>query len=105
MKMDRLMKRQIFQAIILPVFLPVVLGFTNTVLADTGHDHEYKLEFSFFSLVQPLGVCTLGSLVVTFTLGLFRKKLGRRFLKIHMTFALLTIIFALCHGILVLVLY
>ena len=105
MKMDRLMKRQILQTIILPVLLLMVFCFADTVLAGTGHDHEYKLEFSLFSLVQPLGVCTLGSLLVTFTLGLFRKKLGKRFLKIHMAFASLTIIFALCHGILVLVLY
>ena len=99
------MKKQILQAIILSVVLLVVFCFVDTVLAETGHDHEHKPDFSFFSLVRPLGLCTLGSLLVTFTLGLFRKKFGKRFLKIHRTFALLTIIFALCHGILVLVLY
>ncbi len=99
------MQTQILQAMILSVFLLVVFCFVDTVLADTEHDHEHKLEFSFFSLVRPLGVCTLSSLLVTFTLGLFRKKLGKRFLKIHRTFAWLTLIFALCHGILVLMLY
>ena len=88
-------------------FLSMVLCFTGAVLADQGHnhEHEHEFDFSFFSLVRPLGICALGSLLVTFTLGLFRKKLGKRFLKIHRAFAWLTIIFALCHGILVLVLY
>ena len=86
-------------------FLLLVLCFTNAVLADQGHSHEHEFKFSFFSLVRPLGVCALASLLVTFSLGLLRKKLGKRFLKIHRIFAWLTIIFALCHGILVLVLY
>jgi len=86
-------------------FLLIIVCFTSPVLADQDHSQEHEFNFSFFSLVRPLGVCALASLLVTFSLGLLRKKLGKRFLKIHRTFAWLTITFALCHGILVLVLY
>ena len=89
-------------------FLPlIVLCFMNTVLVADAHDHEHGhgFEFSFFSLVKLLGLCALGFLLATFTTGLFRKKFGKRFLKIHKTSAYLTIIFALCHGILVLIVF
>ncbi len=71
----------------------------------SNHDHEHKFGVSLFSFVKPLGICALGSALVTFITGLFRKKLGRRFLKVHKIFAWLTVGFALCHGILVLVLF
>jgi len=99
------MKTQIARVMFLLVFSLVVFCFANAVLADTAHDHEHKLEFSLFSLVRPLGVCALVSVLVTFITGLFRRKIGRRFLKIHKTFAFLTIAFALCHGILVMILF
>ena len=83
----------------------MVLCFTSTVLAEQGHRYEHGFNFSFFSLVRPLGVCALGSLLATFSTGLFRKRFGKHSFKIHRTFAWLTIIFALCHGVLVLVLY
>lgn len=85
----------------------VFLYFTNTVFADqiNGSTQEDKFAFSLFSFVKPLGVCTLGLLLITFSSGLFRKKLKRRFMKTHTIFAWLTIIFALCHGILVAVLF
>ena len=74
---------------------------------DAGHKHSHSEHgtFSLFSLVKPLGICALSSLLITFLMGLFRRKLGRRFLKLHMTFAFLTVIIALFHGILVLVLF
>jgi phosphoglycerol transferase MdoB-like AlkP superfamily enzyme len=82
----------------------LLLCLTNIVLADETHEHEHKFEFSLFSLIRPLGICALVAVSVTFITGLFRKKLGRRFLKVHKTFAWLAIAFALGHGILVLVL-
>lgn len=99
------MKAQIARIMFLSVFLLVFFGFTNAVLAGTVHNHEHKLEFSLFSLVRPLGICALASALVTFITGLARRKIGRGFLKIHKTFAFLTIAFALCHGILVMILF
>jgi hypothetical protein len=80
----------------------------NVLAAEsTGHEHRsnWRWSFSLFSLVKPLGICALSSLLITFLAGLFRRKLGQRFLKLHMIFAFLTVIIALFHGILVLVLF
>lgn len=103
------MKRQTVKSLfILTIlfFLSVALYFTSTVLADQGHNHdEHEFNFSLFSLVRPLGICALGLLLATFSTGLFRKEFGKHSLKTHRTLAWLTIIVALSHGILVLVLY
>ena len=66
---------------------------------------ERGISLSAVSLVRPLGICALSLLLVTFLTGLFRRRLGRRFLKIHKTFAFLTVGIALCHGLLVLLLF
>jgi len=68
------------------------------------HEHEHELSLSPISLVRPLGVGALSSLLIAFLTGLFRRQLGRRFLGIHKVFAFITVVVALCHGILVLVL-
>lgn len=70
-----------------------------------GQAAEAGQAFSWISLVEPLGICALSCALVTFATGLARRKLGRRFLKIHKTFAWLTVGVALCHGILVLSLF
>ncbi len=69
------------------------------------HEHEHGFSLSLVSVVRPLGICALGSLVITFLTGLFRRRLGRRFLKTHKIFAFITVVIALCHGVLVLVLF
>ena len=92
----------------------LVISFSGFALCETvlasqgaGHEHEHGGggSFSLFSLVKPLGITALSCLLVTFLAGLFRRKLGRRFLKIHTMFAMLTVIIALLHGILVLILF
>jgi len=70
----------------------------------TVHEHT-AASFSLFLLVKPLGVSTLTLLLLTFLAGLFRRKLGRRFLRVHKTLAFLTVALALFHGILVLILF
>ena len=79
--------------------------FPSVALADATGEHESKSGISLISFVQPLGICALGFVLVTFTTGLFRRKLGKRFLKVHRAFAWFTVGFALCHGILVSVLF
>lgn len=89
------------------MFAVALIGFTSVALANegSGHNHEHEFDFSLFSLVQPLGICALSLLLVTLLTGLFRRKLGKRFLKVHRLLAFATILVALSHGILVLVLY
>jgi len=83
-----------------------LVGFNRVAMADEHeHSHDGPGSFPLFSLVKPLGICAISSLLITFLIGLFRRKLGRRFLKVHMIFAFLTIIIALSHGILVLLLF
>jgi hypothetical protein len=78
----------------------------QTATADElEHNHSNRTSFHLFSLVKPLGISALSSLAITFLIGLFRRKLGQRFLKLHITFASLTVTIALLHGILVLVLF
>ncbi len=61
--------------------------------------------FSTFTLIEVLGVCALVSLSITFLTGLFRKKIGRKFLMVHRLFAWLTVILALSHGITVMIVF
>lgn len=94
-------------AITMLVLLLVLYCLSDTALADEGdaHGHEHESGISLFSFVKPLGISALSCLLVTFVAGLFRRKLGKRFLRIHKTFAWLTVGLALCHGFLVLALF
>lgn len=87
------------------VFLPAVLYLPSVALAGESGSGGHEFGFSTFSFIKLLGGCALGSALATFGTGLFRRKLGRRFLKVHKIFAWVTVGFALCHGILILVLF
>jgi hypothetical protein len=94
-------------AIAMLILILVLSCLSDTAMADEGgtHVHEHPAGISLFSFVKPLGICALGLVLITFCTGLFRRKLGRRFLKVHKVCAWLTAGFALCHGILVLALF
>lgn len=94
-------------AVTMLVLLFVLFGLSNAALADEGvsHEHEHGFDFSLFSFVKPLGICALSLVLITFCTGLFRRKLGRRFLKVHKVCAFSTVVLALSHGILVLSLF
>jgi cytochrome b561 len=83
----------------------VLLVFSFPSIALAGQDGDHGSEISWFSFIKPLGLCALSCALVTFATGLFRRKIGKQFLRIHKTFAWLTVAFALCHGILVLSLF
>jgi DMSO/TMAO reductase YedYZ heme-binding membrane subunit len=61
--------------------------------------------FSFVSLIKPLGAIALTLLLITAATGLFRRRLGRRFMKVHKTFAWLTVAAALSHAVLIVILF
>jgi hypothetical protein len=94
-------------AIAILILILVLSCLSNTAVADEGgvHEHDHGFDFSLFSLVKPLGICALSLVLITFCTGLFRRKLGRRFLKVHKLCAWLAAGLALCHGILVLSLF
>jgi len=60
---------------------------------------------TLFSLVEPLGIATLSFVSATLLTGLFRRKLGRKFLKLHILLAVISVTLGFTHCILVLVLF
>jgi len=94
-------------AIVILILILVLPSLSDTAVADEGgaHVHEHPGGISLFSFVKPLGVSALTLVLITFGTGLFRRKLSRRFLKIHKVCAWLAVGLALCHGILVLSLF
>ncbi len=58
-----------------------------------------------FSLIKFFGICALICVSATFLSAMFRRKLARRFLKIHKVLGWLTVIFALVHGLGMLMLF
>jgi len=47
---------------------------------------------TLFSLVKPLGIATLTFVNATLLTGLFRRKLGRKFLKLHILLAVISVL-------------
>jgi hypothetical protein len=94
-------------AITILVLLIMLSCLSGTAVADEGsaHVHENPAGISLFSLIKPLGVSALSLVLITFGTGLFRRKLSRRFIKIHRVCGWLATGLALCHGILVLSLF
>ena len=95
-------------AAILILVLPTMLFcLSNVALADEGgtHEHEHGTGFSWFSLVEPLGISALTCVLITFGTGLLRRRLRTRFLRVHRVFAWLAVGLGLVHGILVLTLF
>ena len=92
--------------VVILVFLGVCLiGVEQPAFGNEHGEGEHDFSLSLISLVRPLGICVLGSLLITFLTGLFRRRLGRRFLKTHKIFAFITVVIGLVHGLLVLVLF
>ncbi len=65
---------------------------------DANNQNDGIFNFSMFSLIKFFGICALVCVSATFLSALFRRKLARRFLKIHKVLGWLTVIFAIIHG-------
>jgi hypothetical protein len=87
------------------LFVCVFLGVGASATEDEGQEHDHQSHFSLFPLVKPLGIATLSFVCATFLTGLFRKKLGKVFLRLHLPLAIVSVILGFSHGVLVLVLY
>lgn len=81
-----------------------VCGFLPAA-ALAGESGEQSFAFSWFSLVEPLGIATLSVVTLTFLTGLFRRQLRTRFLKIHLPLAVTAVVLGVSHGLLVFILY
>lgn len=82
------------------MFSPCALGGEQS-----GVESQQSFAFSWFSLVKPAGIATLSVVSLTFLTGLLRKKLKRKFLKVHLPLAIAAVALGLSHGLLVLILY
>ncbi len=71
----------------------------------SGEQGQNDATFQWYSLIKPLGVATLCALCLTFLAGLFRRKLGRRFKKVHVALAIAAVTLAVSHALLVLILF
>lgn len=98
---------KLLNLLVLLVIIFWAFGLGNIALADEHSDHEHSqsTSFSLFSLVEPLGIATLSFVSATFLTGLFRRKLRRRFTKIHLVLAIISVILGFTHGILVFILF
>lgn len=98
---------KIYLYLLLSVFFLLGIMLSDTASADEhgGHEHSDGSSFSFFSLVRPLGIATLCFLFATFLTGLFRRKLRRKFIKIHLLLGAVSVVLGLTHGILVFILF
>ncbi len=61
------------------------------------HEHDASAGLQLYRFTAPLGIATFSLLILTACAGLFRRKLKRRFLRIHQTVAAATIITATLH--------
>ena len=89
------------------IIIGLLLSICTVVLADDKSvEHQNQvLGFSALTLIEVLGVCALASLLITFLTGLFRRKLGRKFLVVHRFFAWQTVMLAFIHGITVMIVF
>ena len=98
------MKSGIF--IILTMSLLLVLVVHQDASAAEGDvEQDSEAAFAWYSLIKPLGIATFSTLGLTFLAGLFRRKLGRKFKKIHLALAFTAVGLGSFHGLLVLILF
>jgi hypothetical protein len=89
-----------------PILLIWLLTANQAPAADQAENEQHaSASFNWFAMVKPLGIATLSVLCLTFLAGLFRRKLGRRFRKLHIALAITSVSLGLCHGILVFILF
>jgi len=81
------MKKQNVGLVISISIVIIVLSVCTVALANesSANNRSNRFHFSVFELIETLGICTLVSLLITFLTGLFRRRLRRKFLKIHKT--------------------
>jgi YHS domain-containing protein len=72
-------------------------------LAQTDHDREHRLELGRF--IKPMGITTLSLLVLTAAGRLFRTKVPKLLVRRHKLLGIITVISALTHATLVLIVH
>ena len=90
--------------ILLAIGFVVLMPFSgaNPLIADENHEYEHdSAGFNWWRLVKPLGIVTIILLFLTATLGLLRKVKYNVMIKAHKICAVITLISALMHAILI----
>lgn len=94
------------RARVLSILVAILVGcFLLNEAAFAGEQSESGSTFSWWSLIQPLGIATLSLVALTFLTGLLRKRLRAKFLKIHLPLAMVALTLGISHGLLVFILY
>ena len=99
------MKRNTFALIAVTVAACMAIGLLGFAQVVSAEEVTAEGGFSWIPFIKPLGVCTFCLLMATVLTGLFRRQLKRKFLRIHTLFAVLTLIAAVFHGALVVLLF
>jgi len=78
----------------------------GAIVPDKEHDHDaHTFELTPGALIEPMGITTLSLLVLTVLVGLFRRKRPRLLLKWHKRLGIITLISALIHVTLILIVH
>jgi len=99
------MKMQAFLVVMAAIFLSTAVCSAALADAEPDREHEHEGGFQVASLIVPLGIITLCFVGATFASGLLRRRLGRRFMKVHLALAVIAVVLGLTHGILVMSLF
>jgi len=83
--------------------LLVSVSFGQSNANNNQHNHQHELQV--FKLVRPMGITTLSLLFLTVTTGLLRQKNPKLIFKWHKRLGITTLISAIIHALLVLILY
>ena len=84
----------------------IMIAFFSVLCSPAWADTPESPEEPFvFELIEILGISALSGLLLSFFTGIFRKKLGRKFMTVHKVLAWITVIIALTHGTTVLIVF
>ena len=87
-----------------PPVLMLNESLTETVLANgTGHANQLNEHFSFKNLIVPLGIITVICLISTLVLGFLMPKKSKILFPWHKRMAIITLISAITHGVMVMI--
>ncbi|MBW8001368.1 MAG: hypothetical protein FVQ80_05030 [Planctomycetes bacterium] len=91
---------------LMPILLiGVLLVSVSFGQSETNNSHEHSHELQLFKLVKPMGITTLSLLFLTVTAGLLRHKNPKLIFKWHKRLGITTLVSAIIHALLVLILY
>ena len=74
----------------------------QTIAVSHDYQHEHSPRLPLIKFIKPMGIATLSLLILTFLMGIFRRKKPKLLLKWHKRLGITTLIVAITHALLVL---